>query len=136
MATLRKGKVIKVESPLMEVLLISGHRFWTNKHPKIDIYDFVWVAWDYTKSKPAQILTKQEMEKLVERSTESSPLPMVEDEGPDTKNEIESENTNFERLEVDTELTDYGDIESFSEPEKDVLEEYEERSFSDPCHEG
>jgi len=136
MATLRKGKVVKIKSPLMEIMLVGGHRFWTEKRPEIDIHDFVWAAWDYTTGKPAQILTKQEMLELTARSTEYSPLPMVEDEGPEHKDEIELEDTNFERMEVDTELTEYGDIESFSDPKVDVSEEHEVRSFSDPCHEG
>ena len=133
MSTLRKGKIIAVKSPLIQVMLVGGHKFWTERKTGMDIHDFVWVAWDYTQDKPAQVLTRSEMEELT-RSTEHgvSPLPAVEDEGPEAKNEYDSEDTNFERMEVDIEQSEYDD-ESFSDPKVDVSEEYEVRSFSDPC---
>jgi hypothetical protein len=141
MAAMLKGKVIRMQRPLMRVKLISGREFWTLQRPNIDVHDFVWVAWDYTEDKPAQILTKTEMEDLSSRSTEFSPLPAVEDEGPETKEEIDSEDTNYERLEEiikssGYEVSEYDDDESFSDPKVDVSEEYEVRSFSDPCNEG
>jgi len=132
MTTLIKGKITAVKSPLMHVKCISGLEFWTEHLPLLDIYDFVWVAWDYTRGKPAQILTRTEMEDLQIRSTESSPPPLGEDEGPETKDELCSDNTNYERLEVDNEQSEY-DGRSFSSPEREVEEEHEVRSFSDPC---
>jgi len=135
MATLIKGKVLRIESPLMLIKRIDGLEFWTEHRPEMEAYDFVWIAWDYTRGKPAQILTRTEMEDLQLRSTESSPPPLGEDEGPETKNEIDSEDTNYERLEVDIERSEYDD-RSFSIPKREVSEEYEVRSFSDPVNEG
>ena len=133
MAGLIKGRAVRIERPLMKIELVSGLEFWAESRQEIEIFDFVWVAWDYTRGKPAQILTKQEMEELTSRSTEASPLPLVEDEGPETKPEIESEEENEEHEEMEGELPEYEDDESFSLPKDD---EYEERSFSDPFNEG
>lgn len=130
MTTIIKGKIKKIERTLMEVKLINGRSFWTDWHPKTELLDFVWVSWDYTRDKPTQILTKREMEKLTSRSTEFSPLPSVEDEGPETKPEIEPEEENEEHEEMEGELPEYEGDESFSLPKDD---EYEVRSFSDPC---
>jgi len=134
MAAPIKGKVVGINRPFMEVKLIGGRSFWTDLHPNTDIHDFVWVLWNYTEDKPAQILTGAEMAELTSRSTEISPLPSVEDEGPETKNEMDSEDTNYERLEDIIEMSEYDDSESFSDPMVDVSEEYEVRSFSDPCN--
>jgi hypothetical protein len=131
MTTIIKGKVIKKDGTLMEVKLVSGRSFWTENRPETEKFDFVWVFWDYTRDVPTQILTKREMEKLISRSTEFSPLPMVEDEGPETKPEIEPEEENEEHEEMEGELPEYEDDESFSLPKDDEYEGYE--SFSDPC---
>jgi hypothetical protein len=130
MAGLIKGKVVRIKRPLMMIKRIDGLEFWTDIHPDIDILDFVWVAWDHTRGKPTRILTKREMEKLISRSTEFSPLPSVEDEGPEQKPEIESEEEYEKHEEMEGELPEYEGDESFSLPKGD---EYEVRSFSDPC---
>jgi hypothetical protein len=115
---------------LMMIKRIDGLEFWTDTRPDIAILDFVWVAWDHTRGKPTRILTKREMEKLISRSTEFSPLPAVEDEGPEQRPEIESEIEHEEQLEMEGELPEYEGDESFSIP---IEDEYEVRSFSDPC---
>jgi hypothetical protein len=130
MSGLIKGKITKMRRPLMKIKLIGGREFWTAHRPELDIYDFVWVIWDHTRGKSTQILTWEEKEKLNSRITEVSPLPAVEDEGPETKAEIEAEDDNNESSEMEGELPEYEDDESFSIP---TNEEYEVRSFSDPC---
>ena len=131
MVSLIKGRAVRIKRPLMKIELVNGLEFWAENRQEIEIFDFVWVSWDYTRGKPAQILTKQEMEELTSRSTEFSPLPSVEDEGPETKPEIEPEEENEEHEEMEGELPEYEGDESFSLPKDDEYEGYE--SFSDPC---
>lgn len=57
MPTLIKGVVIERRLGLSRIKLKSGRRFWTKAPKGISIRDMVYVAWDYTRDKPSEILT-------------------------------------------------------------------------------
>lgn len=128
MATLVKGFVSKKRLNLMQLTMINGKRFWMDNRPDIDIRDFVWVAWDYTRGKPARIFNAGEYDELGKTEYEVFSTPEVEEF---INEEVldESDEEWLKRLENVIEAPEH-EARSFSSPED---EEWEVRSFSDPC---
>ncbi len=62
MPTLIQGVVIKRRLGLSRIKLQSGRRFWAKAPKGIGIRDMVYVAWDFTRDKPSQILTAKQVE--------------------------------------------------------------------------
>jgi hypothetical protein len=66
MPTLVKGVVIERRLGVSRIKLTSGRRFWARTPKGIGIRDTVFVAWNYTKDQPSQILTKEQVENTPE----------------------------------------------------------------------
>lgn len=62
MPTLIQGVVIKRRLGLSRIKLQSGRRFWAKAPKSVGIRDMVYVAWDFTRDRPSQILTVNEVE--------------------------------------------------------------------------
>jgi len=134
MVTLIKGRVLKKRSPLMQIKLINGRRFWTDNRQDADVRDFVWVAWNYTEDGPAQILSKNELKNLrTEHKEQSFSDPMSEDFGDFEVLSSEDEQW-LEQINNNEDAPEH-EVRSFSGPMSEEIEdtEWEVRSFSDPC---
>lgn len=136
MPALIKGYVHKKRGLLMQIALSTGKRFWTHLRKDLDIRQFVWVGWDYTRDLPAQILSRRQREIWKTRAKHvvfSDPLDEEVGGGEVENAEDESWLEHLESLDGAEEPKP--EAHSFSIPKDEEIEdtEYEARSFSDPC---
>lgn len=140
MAALVKGVVVKKRKSGMKITLITGKRFWTHRRDDLDIREFVWVGWDYTKNQASQILSKKQV-KIWLKNPELEEFSIPEDEGFEG-DEIQDSSDNNLFKQMDKLTDDSEEMEHvarlFSDPLNEGFEEseYEVRSFSDPFDEG
>ena len=55
-----KGIVIDTQAQFIRVSMETGFVFWTVAKPNMSIRTRIFVAWDFTKARPADIFLKQE----------------------------------------------------------------------------
>lgn len=140
MPALIKGVILKKRESMMGIKLVSGKRFWTYDRKDLDIWEFVWVGWDYTKNRPTQILSTSQLLTWTE-NPEHEEFSIPDDEGFEGNEAQNLSDKDFfkqmDKLTDDSEETEHV-ARSFSNPKDEKLEdtEYEVRSFSDPFNEG
>ena len=145
MPALIKGVVQKKRKSKMRVALITGKRFWTPIRKDLGIREFVWVGWDYTKNRPSQILSAEQI-KLWLKQPELEEFSVPNDEGFEGDEVENSSDKNlFKQMDKLTDNSEETEpkARTFSNPMNEGLEvkkpedsEYEVRSFSDPFIEG
>ncbi len=98
MPTLIEGVVIERRHGLSRIKLRSGRRFWTKTPKGVGIRDMVYVAWNYMKDAPSQVLTLEEVKNtpteigLDEDRSFSNPM----DEGIEVEVEVETRSLDTE----------------------------------------
>lgn len=71
-----RGIIIDTRTPFMQVRMETGFVFWTVSKPNMSIRTRVFVAWDYCKGCPADVLLKPKGDKdpITEIDTFSIPV--------------------------------------------------------------
>jgi hypothetical protein len=146
MPTLIKGVVLKKRESLMQILLITGKRFWTFRRDDLATREHVWIAWNYTISVATRVMSEHEHKQFLKNE---DPEPDVfsdpDDEGYVDEDVLGADDESWpkqlDNKEAEPEARRfsyplYGEFEEEFEEPKLEDREFEDWRFSNPESEG